>query len=182
LYPKHQNIPKEKKKLPVNRSRPTLLKQFRQLHLYLGAFFAPSIIFFALSGSLQLFGLHEGRPGETYQPPALIAKLASIHKNQTLSQRQGPPPGLGGAQKRPPEFGEEARSARPEDRDQKKEPGESQATFALKLFFLATATGLVLTTCLGVYMGFKFGRSRILIWSLLLIGTAIPAALIAMTA
>ena len=46
------------------------LKMAREWHLYLGTLFAPSIIFFALSGSLQLFGLHEGHPGEAYQPPA----------------------------------------------------------------------------------------------------------------
>jgi hypothetical protein len=41
--------------------------------------------------------------------------------------------------------------------------------------------GLVLTTVLGIYMAFKFNRSRALIWSLLSVGTAIPAALIIMT-
>ncbi len=56
-------------KLPTP-SRAAWLKQIRQLHLYLGTFFAPSIIFFALTGAIQLFGLHEGHPGEAYQPPA----------------------------------------------------------------------------------------------------------------
>ena len=75
-----------------------MLKQARQLHLCLGVLFAPSIIFFALTGALQLFGLHEGHPGEAYQPPALIQKLGSIHKNQSVSERRGPPPGLVGGQ------------------------------------------------------------------------------------
>jgi uncharacterized iron-regulated membrane protein len=87
-----------------------LLKQVRQLHLYLGVFFAPSIIFFALTGSLQLFGLHEGHPGEAYQPPAWVQKLGSIHKNQIVAERRGPPPGFAGEQKRPQESDEARRS------------------------------------------------------------------------
>jgi hypothetical protein len=59
-----------------------LLKQVRQLHLYLGVFFAPSIIFFALTGSLQLVGLHEGHPGEAYQPPAWVQKLGLFTKTR----------------------------------------------------------------------------------------------------
>jgi hypothetical protein len=52
----------------------------------------------------------------------------------------------------------------------------------LKWFFLATSFGLVATTLLGIYMAFKYNRSRIIVWSLLLAGTLIPAALVAMTA
>jgi hypothetical protein len=59
---------------------------------------------------------------------------------------------------------------------------ESGFTLALKWFFLATSIGLVFTTVLGIYMAFKYNRSRILVWSMLFAGTAIPAALIAMTA
>jgi hypothetical protein len=43
------------------------------------------------------------------------------------------------------------------------------------------AIGLIFTTFLGVYMAFKFNRSRILVWSLLSAGTAFPAVLIVMT-
>lgn len=57
--------------------------------------FAHSIIFFALSAALQLFGLHEGHPGEAYQPPKWIEKVGEIHKDQTLADRHGPPPGAG---------------------------------------------------------------------------------------
>ena len=145
------------------------LKQARQWHLYLGTFFAPSILFFALSGALQLFGLHEGHPGEPYQPPVWVAKLGSIHKNQTLAERRGPPPGAAGRDIRPP---------RREDRGRNEGQQQSKSTFALKIFFLAASVGLIVTTVLGIYMAFKFNRSRTLIWGLLLGGTAIPAGLI----
>lgn len=144
------------------------LKRVRQLHLYLGVFFAPSILFFAFTGSLQLFGLHEGHPGDAYQPPAWIQKLASIHKDQRLEGHHGPPPPS--AQGQPgPNF-------------ENHEPGEahaqSKATLTLKCFFLAMATGLIFTTLLGLYMAFKYERSMALIWSLLLIGAAVPMGLI----
>lgn len=154
------------------------LKQIRQLHLYLGVFFAPSLLFFAFSGSLQLFGLHEGHPGETYRPPAWIQKLASIHKDQTLAEHHGPPPPSGAVQaRRPPE-------ARPnfERRGPGEEHRESKATLALKCFFLAMAAGLIFTTLLGIYMGFRYERNQVLVWGLLLAGTFIPAALIGILA
>ena len=41
-------------------------KRLRDLHNWLGVFFAPGILFFALSGVLQTFGLHESGPGRDY--------------------------------------------------------------------------------------------------------------------
>jgi hypothetical protein len=160
-----------------------LLKQARQLHLYLGTLFAPSIIFFAFTGSLQLFGLHEGQPGEAYQPPIWVQKLASIHKDQTVSEKHGPPPRLVGEQKRPPESDEARRPPQlPEGGHRDEKRGPNKLTLALKWFFLATAVGLTSSTMLGIYMAFKYNRSRALVWGLLLLGTAIPVALIAMMA
>ena len=59
------------------------LKAVRLTHLYLGAFFAPSILFFALTGAFQTFSLHETTRGSSYKPPAWIVTLAHIHKKQT---------------------------------------------------------------------------------------------------
>ncbi len=158
------------------------MKQVRQLHRYLGTFFAPCILFFALTGALQLFGLHEGHPGERYQPPAWVAKLGSIHKDQTIAERRGPPPGFAGGQMRPPEARSEGtKPSQGEGRRPNAGRQESKFTFALKVFFLGTSLGLIFTTLLGIYMAFKFNRSRALVWSLLSIGTAIPAALTVMT-
>ena len=118
-----------------------MLKQVRQLHLYLGTLFAPSIIFFALTGSLQLL-----------------------------------------EQKRPQESDEARRPPQPEGGHRNEQPGSNKLTLALKCFFLATAVGLVSSTLLGIYMALKYNRSRALVWGLLLLGTAIPVALIAMMA
>ena len=171
-------------KSPAPSNRAVWLKQVRQLHLYLGTFFAPSILFFAFSGALQLFGLHEGHPGEKYQPPAWVEKLGSVHKDQTIAEKHGPPPGIGGGQMRPPEAHNEGGQRSPgqgQGGPRNEGKRENPFTFGLKLFFLGTSLGLVTTTLLGIYMAFKFNRSRALVWSLLIGGTVIPAALVALT-
>lgn len=157
------------------------LKWARQWHLCLGTLFAPSIIFFAFTGSLQLFSLHESRPGEAYQAPAWVQKLASIHKDQAVSEKHGPPPGFAGGQGRPPES-DQARGPQqpPQGGLPNEERKSSKPTLALKWFFLAMAVGLIFSTLLGIYMAFKFNRSRALVLGMLVLGTAIPLALIVM--
>ncbi|HEY6189525.1 MAG TPA: hypothetical protein VIW80_17870 [Pyrinomonadaceae bacterium] len=65
------------------------MKRIRQIHFYLGVFFAPIIILFALSGALQTFRLQESPKGSTYTPPAWIVKLADVHKDQRASHEPG---------------------------------------------------------------------------------------------
>jgi hypothetical protein len=61
-----------------------MLKQIRTLHLYLGALFAPLLVFFAITGMLQMLGLHEGARGEP-PPHPWIARAASVHKDGKLA-------------------------------------------------------------------------------------------------
>lgn len=57
------------------------LKVVRSIHLYSGCFLTPLLVFFLITGLLQTYGLHEtGKNG--YNPPAAIAALSQIHKNQ----------------------------------------------------------------------------------------------------
>lgn len=65
------------------------MNRIRQLHLYLGVFFAPLIIFFAFSGALQTFSLHESPKGSTSQPSAWIVTLAEVHKDQRTVHAAG---------------------------------------------------------------------------------------------
>ena len=60
-----------------------VLKFIRQLHLYLGVFTAPMLLFFAITGGLQTFSLHETTRGSSYTPPAWLASMAQLHKKQT---------------------------------------------------------------------------------------------------
>jgi hypothetical protein len=139
-----------------------VISKTRQLHLYLGIFFAPSIIFFAFSGALQTFGLHESRPGSSYEPPAWIAKMSQIHKDQRLE----------GLKKRiphpidKPAFHPEEKSAQP-------------IRFAsLKWFVLIMSIGLITTTMLGIYMSFAYHRNRLMLWGLLFGGILFPIILL----
>jgi hypothetical protein len=150
--------------------RAIFLKRVRQLHLWLGTLFAPAIIFFALTGVLQTFSLHESRPGGQYQPPAWLVKLAQIHKKQDLSVR---PPG----RKKAPATDRQTEPGRPAQ-----EPAKPQSNmlfvYLLKWFVALMGLGLVFTTALGIIMAFQFARDKRVIWSLLVLGMVIPVALI----
>jgi len=58
------------------------IKAMRNIHLYLGVFFAPLLIFFLLSGCWQTFNLHEASDDGSYKPPTIIKALSEVHKNQ----------------------------------------------------------------------------------------------------
>lgn len=60
------------------------MKTLRKLHLYLGSVFAPMLIFFAITGSWQLFALHRGTKDGSYVPPSLLSTLSTIHQYQHL--------------------------------------------------------------------------------------------------
>ena len=44
------------------------MRRLRQVHQYLGLFFAPAILVIAISGALQMFSLHENHGGGPYRP------------------------------------------------------------------------------------------------------------------
>ena len=59
------------------------IKTMRNVHLYLGCFFAPLLIFFVVSGCWQTFDLHHaGNAGRGYKPPEIIKSLSQVHMNQ----------------------------------------------------------------------------------------------------
>jgi hypothetical protein len=131
------------------------MKLIRKLHFYLGTFFAPTIIFFCLSGMLQMCGLHEGRDAST-----LVARLAQIHKSQTmdLPRRRPPPPAAAARVDAPPPPSPE---------------GPSQSV-PLKIFFLLMAISLIGSSCAGVYMAVQYKRDRRVIAGLLIAGILLP--------
>jgi hypothetical protein len=148
------------------------LKRLRQLHLYLGLFLAPTIIFFAFSGALQIFRLQEGRPGSSYQPPAWVVALAGVHKDQRYETPPKPRPASPSAETPLPPP-----TPRPEA-EPGGQPPQRKPSAALKWFFLLTAIGIIITTGLGIIMAFKFNRDRRVIWGLLVSGTLLPVVLL----
>jgi hypothetical protein len=67
------------------------IKQMRSIHLYLGVFFAPLLIFFMVSGCWQTFDLdHASKKNENYKPPKIIKQLTMVHTDQSFEDSHMP--------------------------------------------------------------------------------------------
>jgi hypothetical protein len=69
-----------------------MIRLLRTLHLYLGCLFAPMLIFFAVTGSWQLFNWHESKKDHSYTAPAVLAALSFIHKDAHIPGTPGRQP------------------------------------------------------------------------------------------
>lgn len=183
------------------------LKFTRLLHLYLGVFTAPMLLFFAITGGLQTFGLHEAsHDGGSYKPPAWLASLGMLHKKQTLTvPARRPRPEAAGAG-RPggqaadalgnapaANAGEQAgpgvREARGERAEAHAGDGERRGAVTgtpppaqknllpMKIFFALVSLGLLLSTLTGIYMSYRYTRKPRVITVLLVAGVVVPIAL-----
>ena len=152
-----------------------LLKYLRLIHLYLGVFIAPALLFFAFTGALQTFSLHETTRGSSYKPPAWAVTLAQIHKKQTpiVPAKKTPPPDKAAADK--PSKQESKADSKPAAADA---PAPKHNALPLKIFFLLVSIGLFISTLTGLYMSYKYIRNRKLITALLLAGIIIPIAMV----
>jgi hypothetical protein len=167
-----------------------LLKYTRLIHLYLGVFTAPALLFFAFTGALQTFSLHETTRGSSYKPPAWAVTLGQIHKKQTtlVPVRRLPPPD------RPTDRPDKPNDKPTTDKSQSTPPAAQPAANAppkspeapaqtphnalpLKIFFLLVAIGLFVSTLTGLYMSYKYIRNRTLITAILIAGIVIPILL-----
>ena len=127
---------------------PATMRLLRQIHTYLGVFFAPAIIFFAFTGALQTFSLHENHGGGPYQPPAWIVTLASVHKDQELPKpkHHRPPPAAPKSEAKP----DQSAKAEPAPEGPAPKPGPSP--LPLKIFTLLLSIGLITTALVGLYI------------------------------
>jgi uncharacterized iron-regulated membrane protein len=139
------------------------MASIRTWHTYLGILIAPSVLFFALTGALQLFSLHEAHG--TYHPLPVIEKLASVHKDQVYA--------LGHHEEPPPAPADDAHPPAPAEHEDEPAIG----TPLLKWFFLVVALGLATSTVLGLYMGLTHIRHKRTGWWLLAIGVVVPLVL-----
>lgn len=147
-----------------------MARSLRQLHLYLGVLFAPAILFFAFTGALQTYDLHESGSASGYAAPKWVKSLASVHKHQTLKLREKPKPvPAATAPKIEPAAAKTVEAP-------KKAP--RLTLLMLKAFFFASAIGLMLSSLIGLYLAFRFSRQPRLTFALLVIGTAVPIALL----
>ena len=148
----------------------TFLKLARQLHLYIGVFIAPAVLFFAFTGGLQVFGLHETSRSSDYKPPAWLAVAGQLHKKQTDVMPV-----------RKPRPVEAAPSSSPANAPSPVKPDAPAVPIRhplpLKIFSTFVSLGLFVSTLLGLYMAYRYTRKHMLISTLLILGTVVPIAL-----
>lgn len=153
----------------------------RQIHVYLSAFVAPSLIFFAGTGALQTFRIPDQKTA-----PVLIQKLARAHKDDVFAVKPPRP-------KRPAgEGGHNEGGAAGPDKHTMGKPGAAQpdgapakpkpkpATEAVKWFFTLTSVVVILSTLLGLWMALAYHKRKAVMWALVFAGAAIPAVLLAL--
>lgn len=155
----------------------SFLKLARHLHLYIGVFIAPAVLFFAFTGGLQVFSLHETSRGSDYKPPAWLAIAAQLHKKQTdVLPVHKPRPMEAGNQPAPgmPMPAQAANAAAPQP---SKPDVPTRHPLPLKIFSAFVSFGLFVSTLLGLYMAYRYTRRHVLISLLLAAGTVLPIVL-----
>lgn len=155
------------------------LKLCRTAHLYLGVFTAPALLFFAITGGLQTFSLHETTRGSSYTPPAWLATVALLHKKQTTT---APPKRPRPTDSPAPTALAAVASARPAaDRSLPAERGgdaPKKNLLPMKLFFALVAGALALSTFTGVTMAYRYSRKPRRVSGVLALGVLVPIALL----
>ena len=140
-------------------------RQLRRIHQYVGLFFTPAILFFALSGALQTLGLHENHGGGP-QPPTWIRWMASVHKDQHLlrpmPERSAQPP-----------IARQGGDHRPPNR-----PEKGPSPIPMKAFVLLLSLGLAFSSLLGATIALTNRTVRRPSIVALSLGTVVPVILL----
>jgi hypothetical protein len=155
------------------------LKLFRQIHLYIGVFTAPALLFFAITGALQTFSLHETTRGSDYKPPTWIVTLSQLHKKQTATvpvrklkpatDSSKPDKQSAEADALKPTKSPDALGATAPITATPKPPEPApKSHLPMKIFFLIVSLGLFTSTLTGIY----------LITGLLVAGISVPLLLL----
>lgn len=168
------------------------LKLSRTVHLYLGVFMVPALLFFAITGGLQTFSLHETTRGSSYTPPAWLATLALLHKKQTtVAPVRRPHP----AENASPATDSHAvvasgntssanvvpvaRADSPPASGRYADGGRSKKSLLpMKIFFALVAFSLCLSTLTGLYMAYRYSRKPRLVTGILVAGVVVPLLLL----
>ena len=188
----------------------TLLKSARVFHLYSGVFFTPALLFFAFTGAVQSMNWHEVTRGRDYKPPAILVKLAQLHKKETLvlPERRPEPSAakieasIGPAPAKSPfdptRLGDHTNQQKHDNLDRPRS-NESLApaplpapaprpptqqktpkTLPLKIFSFLAGAGLFLSTLTGLYMAYRYANNKAAITGALLTGLLLPLLLLAL--
>lgn len=172
----------------------SILRVLRKVHLYVGVFIAPALIFFAFTGLLQTAGLQDQASS-----PKWIHVLAQIHKKQTyiIPQRKakasearhadGDMPAGDGAPRHHKDDADAAAkpasdkpaSDKPVSDAAPRPPSPPPAShLPEKIFFFVVALGLFTSTLSGIYMSYKYNSNKIAVTTLLILGVVVPLLLL----
>jgi hypothetical protein len=147
----------------------SVLKLSRSFHLYSGVFLAPALLFFAITGFVQTFSLHETTRGSSYKPPALLVELGQLHKKQTL---------VVPAHKNRPDAPTPAKAAPDTPPTPPPAPEKVHNLWPMKIFFAIVSVGLVFSTLSGLFMSYSYVRNKTRISLALLAGVVVPLLLL----
>ncbi len=150
----------------------------RLTHRYIGVFISPAVLFFAFTGAIQTFSLHETTRGSDYKPPRILVILGQIHKKQTpvIAVPKPPAPKPQGGPK-----AEDSVVAAPPAPKAGPPPApdlNKHNALPLKIFFLLVAIGLFTSTLSGIFMAYRFTKNKLAVTGLLVLGTVIPVLMI----
>ena len=134
------------------------MRNVRLVHFYLGVFFAPLIIFFAFTGTLQVFKLHESYREIPGSQGDWIAWFGQFHKEQAWI-----PPRVAPAKAAPKKAHEEGVYGKP-----------------MKWLVASMGFGLMVSAFLGLYMAFGYPSRRRPCLVVLSAGILIPLVLMAL--
>jgi hypothetical protein len=154
----------------------TSLKSVRLTHRYIRLFVAPTILFFTITGGLQMFGLHETARGSSYVPPNILVHLSRLHKKGTLylPRRKVAPSNSTKSDGAKPD-GPKLEIPKPTQASPATPPPNSLPT---KIFFAATVLALAVSTCTGIMMAWKYARRKSIALLIIAAGVLIPAILL----
>ena len=145
-----------------------LLKACRQLHLYLGVFTAPALLFFAVTGGLQTFNLQEATRGSQYVPPRWLVVAVQLHKKQTTDVPvHRPRPALTPMSASAPAAAQTGPA----------QQAPRRHSVPLKIFFVLVALSLALSCLSGLYMAWRYSRNAWRLAAIFLAGTVVPILL-----
>ena len=166
------------------------LRITRVVHLYLGVFTAPMLLFFAITGGLQSFSLHETTRGSSYTPPAWLASMAQLHKKQTTVMPVRRPrlpevqvvaanAGAATAIPSPADASTEALATTPSTQPvERADAIPRKNLLPMKVFFGLVSLGLLISVLSGLYMAWRYSRKPMLFGTVLFAGITVPLLLL----
>ena len=136
------------------------LVQLRRIHYYAGVFFAPTIIFFAFTGVLQVFKLHESYREIPGAQGDWIAWMSQVHKESALIPPKVAPP------KAPPREGVAPSAPQPE------------RSSPFKWFAALMGISLIGASLAGLWIAYNYPKRRRSFFTALLTGMVLPIVLL----